>query len=87
MKLNYSSLAKKINLLNNKGIYDLQYESCLFTQRYYTEEINCHLLITLYKSHACTVNIILNLISSEGGGRPLTYVLRYNFTQPNFKKL
>ena len=49
-KLNYSSLAKKFNLLNNKGIYDLQHEGCLFTQRYCTEEINYHLLITLYKS-------------------------------------
>ena len=49
-KLNYSSLAKKFNLLNNKGMYDLQHEGCLFTQRYYTEEINYHLLITLYKS-------------------------------------
>ena len=47
----------------------------------------CHLLITLYKSHGCPVNIVLNLISSEGGGRPLTYILRYNFTQPNFMKL
>ena len=50
-KLNYSSLAKKFNLLNNKDIYDLQYEGCLFTQRYYNEDINSHLLITLYISH------------------------------------
>ena len=48
-KLNYSSLAKKFNLLNNKGIYDLEYEGCLFTLRYYTEEINCRLLIALSK--------------------------------------
>ena len=49
-KLNYSSLAKKFNLLNNKGMYDLEYECSLFTQRYYTEEINYDLLITLCKS-------------------------------------
>ena len=49
-KLNCSSIAKKTNLLNNKGMYDLLYEGCLFTQSYYTEEINYHLLITLYKS-------------------------------------
>ena len=49
-KLNYSSLARKFNLLNNKGMNDLQHQGCLFTQRYYTEEINYHLLITLYKS-------------------------------------
>ena len=35
-ELNYSSLVKNINLLNNKGIYDLQHEGGLFTQRYYT---------------------------------------------------
>ena len=66
MKSKYSSLAKKINLLNNQGICDLQYEGCLFTKRYYTKEINSHLLITLYNPqtndqgsdvHACTVKV------------------------------
>ena len=43
------SLTKKMNLLNNKGIYDLQYKGCLFThplltQIYYTKEINFYLL-------------------------------------------
>ena len=56
-KLNYSSLAKKFNLLNNKGMHDLQYEGCLFTQRYYNEEINYHLLITLLVSRRFTKNL------------------------------
>ena len=37
MKLNYSSLAKKINLLNNKGIYDLQYKGYQFTHPLLTQ--------------------------------------------------
>ena len=37
MKLNYSGLAKKINLLNNKGIYDLQCKNYVYSSFAHSE--------------------------------------------------
>ena len=36
-KLNYSGSAKKFNLLNNKGIYDLQCKSYVYSSFAYSE--------------------------------------------------
>ena len=92
--MNYSSLPKKFKLLNNKGIYDLKYEGCLFTLRYYTGEINCHLHRlnpSLWKGQNdhrsrlhCKYDVKLNLLGGKGGGggerrQHYTYILHYKF--------